>query len=82
VLRRGVRRVAHERETDALEPRLEVVRAPPVDGDEVGQALTEDLALTGRIAAEELPRPHLQGDHYAAPREVGHLAVVVAVDAG
>jgi len=75
-------RLPPEREADAPEPRVEMVRAPPVDGHEVGQPLTEDLARAGRVEAEELACPHLQNDSHAAPGEVGHLAVVMAVDGG
>ena len=60
VTRQPCARFPAERPDDAPERRADIVRPPPIDGDERRQPLAEDLALTGFDGAGEAPRLDLQ----------------------
>jgi len=72
VMRQPYARFPAKRVDDAPERRAHVGRPPPVDGDERGQPLAEDLARTRCDGAGEAPRLDAQGHRQAAPRQVRH----------
>jgi len=49
-------------------------------GDDPREPLAEDALGTEAVLAAEAARTKVKSDGDAVPREVGHLAVVIAVD--
>jgi hypothetical protein len=69
-------RVPSQSDADGLQGRDQSTGLPSIRGDEVRQALREDAAHTGRMAAHELPYHQLNTNGERAPGEVGEVALV------